>query len=454
MSAPARLSALDAAFVALDSPDAPFVIGSVLMLDRGIALARLRAYTEAALALAPRYRQRLGRIPLLGHPVWVDDDRFAIEHHVLEVPPDLAAGGMDVSRTAAALLTRGLPPGRAPWQLWLMDLPGGRCALIAVVHHALVDGVSGMRLLQQLTSTGTETAAAATVPAPQPHPDRRRLLAGELRHRSAGLRMLAGVLARPAAAARALSGLLRQGLNPASDIGLNPRHTGPRRGIALAAFDLDDVAQVRAVFGVTVNDVLLAVVTGALRTLLADRGVAPDAQHDVRAMVPASTAPAGDHAIAGNRVAMLLAPLPVDEPDPVRRLQRIAATTRGLKSGSHQKSASELIIRLTDATSPRLLAGVLRLGLARRGFNLVVTNVPGPRDSLALLGAHVESITPIVNLWPHQALAVAALSYAGTLQVGVHADRAVVPELGPFAGAMTAALAELVRAAQAHPVAA
>jgi WS/DGAT/MGAT family acyltransferase len=454
MSAPVRLSALDAAFVALDSPDAPFVIGSVLVLDRRLDLHRLRAYTEAALALAPRYRQRLGRIPVLGHPVWIDDERFAIEQHVLEIPPDLAAGGQDVPRTAAALLTRGLPPGRAPWQLWLMDLPGGRSALIAVVHHALVDGVSGMRLLQQLTAPDTSAAATAAVPAPQPRPARRRLLAGELRHRVGELRALARGLAHPAAAARAMSGLLRQGLNPASDIGLNPRHTGPRRAIAIETFDLDDVALVRAAFGVTMNDVLLAVVTGALRALLAGRGVAPDAQHDVRAMVPASTAAPGDQAIAGNRVAMLLAPLPVDQPDPVRRLQRIAAATRALKSGAQQKSAGELMTRLSDATTPRLLAGVLRLGLARRGFNLVVTNVPGPPEALALLGARVESITPIVNLWPHQALAVAALSYAGRLQVGVHADRAVVPDLAPFAGALSSAFAELVGAARAHPVAA
>jgi WS/DGAT/MGAT family acyltransferase len=214
---------------------------------------------------------------------------------------------------------------------------------------------------------------------------------------------------------------------------------------------------VRRHFDATVNDVVLAVVSGALHRFLARRGVDVTRLSDFRAMVPASTHAAADPSVSGNKVAMLLTPLPVDEADPVRRIARVRATTRALKHASNQVAAGELLIRVSDVTAPSLMPAVLRLALRRRAFNLVVTNIPGPPFPLYLLGCRLRSFHPIVNLWPGQALGLAFFSYAGTLYCGLHADREAVAELDGLVADFDASLAELGDAARedgAPPIAA
>jgi diacylglycerol O-acyltransferase / wax synthase len=438
MSPPARLSALDAAFLGLESKSVPFVIGSILRFDRPIELARLRAWVDGALDGLPRYRQKIARIPVLGHPIWVDDDTFAVERHVLA-----AAGetGRDAEEVATEVLAHGLPPDRPPWQLWLVDGADGKSSIVTAVHHSLVDGVSGVQLLERLLSGVPREGEppGAHRPPPERPPPRYQLLAREIRQRARALAEVGAGLGRPSHVARAAVALVWRSLHPAVDIGLNPWHVGSTRSLAAATVDLDSLRRIRRAHGVTLNDVVLAAVTGALRQLLVQRGIDPDLARDVRAMVPVSTLRAGEQAVSGNRVALLLTPLPVDEPDPLRRLRRVAIATRELKQQSGQREAGELMVQLSDATTPGLLTATFRAALAMRAFNLVVTNIPGPPFPLYLMDARLDSITPFVNLWPHGALGIAVLSYQGRLSIGLQADRAIVADLRPFAR-------ELVRA--------
>jgi WS/DGAT/MGAT family acyltransferase len=445
MSPTERLNALEATFLGLESATVPFVIGSILRFDRRSELARLRATVEAALDGLPRYRQRRDRVPVLGHPIWIDDARFDIARHVLPSP----AGIGDPEALAAQLLAHPLPPDRPPWQLWLVDGADGSSSVVAVVHHCLVDGVSGIHLLERVLSGVPRDSDPPRIarPAPDEPQARGRLLAREIRQRAASLARLARSARRRPPPVRAAIDLVWQGLHPASDIGLNPRHTASGRATASASIELDSLRRIRRAYGVTLNDVVLAAVAGALRRLLLRRGVDPSLARDVRAMVPVSTLRAGDDAVSGNRVALLLAQLPVDEPDPVRRLRRTAAITADLKGRSGQREAGELLVQLSDATTPAVLIATFRLALALRAFNLVITNIPGPPFPLYLRDARVDSITPFVNLWPHCALSIAVLSYDRRLFIGMQADRAVIGDLFPVADDLLAALAELAEPA-------
>lgn len=442
MSPPERLSALDAAFIRLESKTVPFAIGSIFRYDRRIDLARLRAYVDAALDGLPRYRQRIGRLPIIGHPIWIDDRDFAVARHVLMVPD---AAGREPEEVAAGLLAHGLPLDRPPWQLWLLDGADGKSTIISVFHHALVDGVSGVLLLERLLRGAPDASEPPPPrrPGPEARPPAHRLLAGELRHRVRTLAHVGAGLGRPAHLVRAVADLLWRSLHPATDIGLNPRRLGPERVIASASVDLDSLRRIRRAHNVTLNDVVLAAVAGGLRQLLLARGIDPASARDVRAMVPVSTLRPGEDALSGNRVVLFLAALAVDEPDPVERLRRIATATSELKNRSGQREAGEVLVRLSDATTPALLTNTFRVTLALRAFNVIVTNIPGPPFPLFLMDARLESLTPIVNLWPHDGLAIAVMSYAGRMYVGLQADRAVIADLRPLARDILSSVAEL-----------
>lgn len=405
MSTAQRVPALESAFLALESRDVPFVFACILDLDRPVAVDALRSHVAGALENLPRYRQRIAR-DRLGRRVWVDDD-FDIARHVavttVAAPGDAAA----LERLAAGLLADELPAHHAPWLLWTVNgLAGGRGAVVAVVHHALVDGVAGVRLLEQILG------AATLDPAPLARPPRSRFatLREMMRWNNVA----------------ALARLLREGLVPASQLGINPRHTGRARAVATWTGRLADIKAIEHAFDVTNNDVVLAVVAGALERLVARRGVPLAGCDDVRVMVPVARH-GEEHATSGNKVVLLLAPLPFGTSDPVVRLLRVNEAMRALKSG-HRAGGGDLLVALSEATTPGILANVLRLALRMRAFNAIVTNVPGPRAHLSLLGARVTALVPIVNLWPHQALGIAVASYGGKISFGLQSDRAVISE--------------------------
>jgi WS/DGAT/MGAT family acyltransferase len=422
MVATHAMSAVESAFLGLESRTVPFVHASILSFDRPIPLDGLRAHVDAALADIPRYHHRIER-GRFGAAVWADDASYRIEHHVHAASVAAPGGTQELEDLAAQLLSSGLPAGHSPWRLWTVSgLADGRGAVIALFHHALVDGIAGFRLLEHvLRGRGVEPAPERGTPTPQG-----AALRELLSWRNVG----------------ALTQLLRDGLRPAAQLGINPRRTGAARAVASHTVALDAMKQIGGAFEATTNDVVLATVAGALRRFVIRRGVAPEKLIDVRAMVPVSRHARGASETTGNRVVLLLVRLPLDETDPVACLRRIAATTRELKAG-RTSTGGELLVALSEVTSPALLTGVLGLALEMRAFNLIVTNVPGPEQPLSLLGAKLTRIVPIVNLWPHQSLGVAVASYAGDMTFGIHTDRAVIPDIDVLRDDLAAAFDEL-----------
>jgi hypothetical protein len=168
-----------------------------------------------------------------------------------------------------------------------------------------------------------------------------------------------------------------------------------------------------------------------------------------RALVPANMRDAGQQGL-GNRVAFMLAELPVDEPDPIRQHQRVCAETQHHKSVSNELASTDFLERLDDGLGLGLVAGSFKLAIARRAFNLVVTNVPGPPMSLSLFGAKLLSIHPLVPLFTHQALGVAIFSYNGMLYFGLNADWDAIPDLNVIVDDLRESFDVLKEAAQLH----
>jgi WS/DGAT/MGAT family acyltransferase len=364
-------------------------------------------------------------------------------------------GERELDDLVAKLLTAGVPADHPPWRLWTIEgLADGRGALIALVHHALVDGVAGIGLLERLLRVAPEPAT----PGPRievqdrTRPPKRPLLervlergTADLRGRTAAWRRLATGL-EPRRHVTALFDLLRQALQPSSDLGLGVRRISRERRFATVTVGLDATKAIKRAFGVTVNDVLLACISGALRRYLAGRGVDPDRLTDVRAMVPVNRHARDEHATSGNRVTLLLVGLAVDEPDARTRLQRISELTSQLK---HEDiaGAGDMLVALSDLTWSGVLTNVFRIALWRRAFNLGITNVPGPPIPLYLLDARVTRLVPIMNLWPRMPIGIAIASYAGSVTISIDADAAAVPDPAPFVEELQRAFDELRAAA-------
>lgn len=446
MANPQRLSALEATFLKLSSAEVPFVPGCVLQLDRPLAVDALQDRLTSLLVEIPRYRQRIARAPLVGSLAWVDDGAFEIERHVRAVCVPAPGGQRELDELVGSLLMMPLPTEHPPWRLWTVEgLAGGRGALIAVVHHALVDGVAGIGLLERMLQVvpGLPKRRSLPHPPPRPRPILERIIQrveADVRGRTEAWRHLATELA-PARHAPQLVELLRQGLQPASDLGL-PAEISGERSFATLTFDLDAAKAIKRALHVTVNDVILACITGALRRFVARRGIDPTGLKDVRAMVPVSRHARDEHATSGNRVTLLLVPLPVDEHEPVAAVRRIARTTEALKRRD-VAGAGDVLCAISDLTWSGVLANVFRVALWRRAFNLIVTNVPGPTIPLYLLDARITRLVPILNLWPHVPIGIAIGSYAGSIAISIDADRASLPDLAPLVHDLRAAFAEL-----------
>lgn len=445
-----RLSALDATFLAIEDANVHMHVGAVAIFDArpltrpdgGLDFDRLRRLAGPALARSQRFRQRLAHVPLLGHPVWVDDEHFNLDYHLRHTALPAPGDERQLKRLAGRLLSQKLDLHKPLWELWFVEnLEGERCAVVTKIHHCMIDGISGVDLmgaLMQIAPTEAPAEGESThrwLPRPVPGPV--RLLGDELARRAglpldllrAGRRTLASPLrsldgARDAV--EAVSEILSPGLHAATPTPLNGP-IGPHRRFDWTEMALGDVKEVKNRLGGTVNDVVLAVVSGAMRTFLARRGVAVD-DLDFRAQVPVNVRAPREHGKLGNRVATLVARLPVHEPDLRRRYEDVVRTTSALKE-SKQVRGSELLETLGDWTAKELLAGIVRLTSQGLAFNMTVTNVPGPQEKAYLLDAPMHAIFPVVPLFSNQGVGIALFSYDGRLFWGFHACWDAVPDL-------------------------
>jgi diacylglycerol O-acyltransferase len=444
-----RLTALDESFLDIEDQNVHMHVGSVgifeggpvLRPDGGLDMERIRAFVNPALRRSQRFRQRLEEVPLLGRRVWVDDPRFNPDYHVRHTALPEPGDARSLKRLAARILSQKLDRGKPLWEIWFVEgLEDQRFAVISKVHHCMIDGISGVDLLAALMGFEPEVQVDSEDPGawlPRPAPGRVRLLADELRHRaSLGSQLLrAGrdALRRPREALGSASGSLGNlrdavfgGLGSASPTPLN-EPIGPYRRFDWTRFDLAAAQEIKNKHGGTLNDVVLAVVAGAMRSFLQQRGLRPAAL-DFRALLPVSVRRRAERGRLGNRVAFMVARLPVDDADPRRRLERVTRTTGELKR-SGQVRGSELLEWASDRVLPSLVPFLMRLAARQRAYNMVVTNVPGPPRPTYLLGARMLDAYPLVPLFSNQALGIALFSYADALYWGLNADWDAVPDL-------------------------
>jgi len=446
-----RLTALDSAFLELESPSVHMHVGSVGIFepgpvvddDGGLQFDRILELCEAGLARAPRFRQKLARIPVIRHPVWVDDEHFNLLYHVRHTALPAPGDERRLKRLVGRIMSEKLDASRPMWELWFVEgLEDRRFAVVSKVHHCLIDGISGVDLLGAFMGPDPEHRLEPVeyrwMPRPAPGPV--QLLTDEAWRRvSAPTRLLSGLSRSMGSPGRAIddavhtaSGFfegLGRALTPASESPFNVP-IGPHRRFDWTHFDMSAIREVRSQLGATLNDVVLACVAGGVRSFLEARGV-DVSEIDFRAFVPVSTRTEGQRGKLGNRVSMLVANLPVSVKDPRRRVARVIEEMRHLKT-SGQAEGNEWLEEISDLTIGALITGMSRLAASRRAYNVVVTNVPGPPVPIYLNGARLLESYPLVPLFENQALGIALFSYDGGLYWGFNSDWDALPDLHDF----------------------
>jgi WS/DGAT/MGAT family acyltransferase len=455
-----RLTRLDASFLYLEEPDTPMHVGGVLILEAPSGgVDALAALVEARLALVPRYRQRVAEVPgHLANPVWVDDPEFDIDYHVRRNGLPRPGTEGQLLDLVSRLTSRPLDRTRPLWEMYLVDgLPNRRVAVITKTHPALVDGLSAIDIGQVLLDVEPDAPApGAGEWRPQRPPNGAQLVWQALdeyvRRPSVIVDAARGAVTDVRSTAARLTGVAggllrtaRKTLLPAPSSPLNAP-VGRQRLIAVSRVELDDVKKIRKAHGGTVNDVLLTVVTGALREWLLSRGEPVVGGTAVRALVPVSMQ--DEDPAAGNRVSSYLVDLPVGEPNPRVRLARLSFAMQGIAQHGQSVGADSLIA-LTGFAPPTLHALGARAarGLSRRLFNLVVTNVPGPQFPLYAAGSRMLEVFPVVPLARGQGLSIGMTSYNGRVYFGLNAERDSVGDVDVLADLIEQEVGELVEAA-------
>jgi WS/DGAT/MGAT family acyltransferase len=444
-----RLTTLDASFLHLESSTTPMHIGSLAVLDGasffdehgGFRLDSVRRQVASRLHLLPRFRRRVQFVPLgQGRPVWVDDAAFDIADHVRLVVLPPPGNRAQLVALCERLHMRLLDRRRPLWELWFVGgLDDGNVALFQKLHHALVDGVSGVDVAAVLfdLEPGSEAADAGPTWHPVPAPSAQRLLLDAWLERArqplelaqAGVRAAwhgPWQLGRTALQTSAsLAGLVRPD-HRASSSSLN-RRVGPHRRLVTVDESLDAVHRAAHLFDATVNDVVLAAVTGGLRRLLVRRSEPVHKLH-LRVLVPVSVRADGEHGDLGNKVTSLFVPLPVEMPSAIERLDRVRRTMASLKD-HNEADGNEVLLEATDYLPPNVTAALSRMVHHQSLVNVVVTNIPGPARPLYFMGAEVLEVVPVVPLGGNLTVGIAVLSYRGSLTIAVHADPDACPDL-------------------------
>jgi diacylglycerol O-acyltransferase len=452
---PARLSALDAAFLSLESDDAPMHVGWAALFappadGPAPSFDAISRHIEGRLHRAPRYRQRLAEVPLgLDDPVWVDDEQFDIARHVLHAAHD------DFGALVDEVMSTPLQHGRALWELWIADgLPDGRLGVVGKAHHCLVDGLAAVELMALLLDATPEPEPAnGDGWLPRSVPSSVAMVGDAFANQAAKaltlarlplswMRDPAALLELPGQAWRVAQAVVHtaQPLAPPSHLnGAMP----PTRHLARLSRPFEDLQTIKRHFGTTVNDVLLSASAGALRLLHAERDESPG---DVRAMVPVSVQAPGED--WGNRIVFLFLALPCDEPDPVWRLRDIHVAMRERKRGGEPEGADMLFEAISYA--PRGIRRIASKVLASpRLSNLTISNIPGPKVPLYLMGCEVEHAYPIVPLTGGHGISIGMTTIHGRACFGIYAQADLADDADRIARGIDESIDELLALAGA-----
>jgi WS/DGAT/MGAT family acyltransferase len=460
-----RLTAVDASFLVREA-GTHMHIGGVLVFE-GPPPARedFEEHVSSRLRLVPRYRQKLAHPRLeMGRPMWIDDPSFNLVYHVRHSALPSPGSEHELRQLVGRIFSQRLDRSKPLWEIWLVEgFERDRFAVISKVHHSLVDGVSGVDLTTVMFDTapeGTPDLAADEPWRPNPEPSDRELVAEGIK----GLVKLPFGLARKAAsmvahpsttlgnvreAAEGMGEVVWSMVNPAPKTPLNG-NIGTHRRVLWVETSLADLKDIKDGLGGTVNDVFLTVVASALQKWLHSRGIRTEGLQ-LRGCVPVSIRPRGEESALGNRITMMMGPLPVYAKSPRERYRIVRESMAGLKE-SKQAQGAEMIANLQDFAPPTILAQASRLNFSNRFYNLLVTNVPGPQFPIYLLGRELLQLRPVAFLAPRNSLAVAIMSYNGSVFINLIGDYDAMPDLDRLAEYVQESIDELSElAAEAAP---
>ncbi|MBI5504421.1 MAG: wax ester/triacylglycerol synthase family O-acyltransferase [Deltaproteobacteria bacterium] len=452
-----RLGALDSFFLDCESDTNPMHIGAVCIFEAGragsrpLSISRLRRHVESRLNSIPRYRQCIKRVPVEGHPVWVDAENFRIEDHVRALALPAPQSCARLEETVSWIFSQPLTRVRPLWEMWLIEgLEDGAVALACKVHHCMADGLGGASLMCAILGTEPFAETGTAEPwTPRRCPGEVELMGSAIAARVRGAASLARrastqlatspseVLDEGARMGTALRALAEAALSPSVETPFDGDPGASHRFLWWSA-PIEEIKGIGRRLGGTVNDVALALVSEAFAQTTT--GVPRDAA--LRVFCPVAASQAASSQTLGNRVAGMLIDLPVGERSIRARWKSVlAATRKGKDSGAIQ--GTFLIEEFANAVAPSLLSTLERAFRNVGAFNLVVTNVPGPPMPLYLFGHKMVGVFPLVPLFAHQSLGIAIFSYDGTLFWGFHADATRIDAVRQLRHALAVALERL-----------
>jgi diacylglycerol O-acyltransferase / wax synthase len=474
------LTGLDAAFLSFETPNAPLQVGAVLVFEApgkqflfsdSARFGFAKRLIEQRLHLAPPLRRRAVGVPFgIGQPVWIEDPEMELDAHVKRARLPTPGGTEELSEVVAELLARPLDRSRPLWEMVMTEgLEDGRSALLVKMHHAILDGVSGASLMASFLDLGPrprEIEPPDSAWEPEKVPSAASLVGRALRSAIQEPRLAAGAVHR---SLRVLTELADQNRRLAAGGSALPQSpfraprtslNGPvstRRSFAMGALSLADVKLVGRTFGATVNDVMLAVFGGALRTLLERRG--EDVDGPLVAMVPVSTragvsADTGDGGAPslGNKVSAMLVSLATTIGDPIERLAAVSASSRAAKGRTEVLGSrviddwAQLIVPALSTRAARLVSNLKLFEKVAPLFNVTISNVPGPQFELWFGGSRIEALYPIGPLVDGVGLNITAMSYMGGIYVGMLGCRRLVPDVDSLPELLECNLAQLLSA--------
>ncbi len=459
-----HMSTLDAEFLYLEDGVVQMHIGSCAVFEGPAPpFEEFVALTESKLPLVPRYRQKVREVPLgFGRPVWVDDPHFTMDYHVRHTALPEPGGAEQLRRLMGRIMSQPLDRSRPLWETWIVEgLEDGRWAAISKVHHSIVDGVSGVEMINALLDLEPDAPVAEIEPwEPEHQPEAVSLVADSISGFVGAMARRTGSIAismtRPEwwrsglrGTGKALSTVTGT-MQSEAPTGMDGP-IGPHRRWDWTVVSLDDIKKIKTELGGTVNDVMLSAIAGGFRTLVEARGEDPD-DFGVRTLVPVSVRAEDHHGEFNNQVSAMIGELPVGIADPRERFAAVHEQMAELKT-SNEAEIGETITDLSDLAFPGLLAlgsrATVRFLASRegqRGVNTVTTNVPGPQFPLYALGRRMVGYYPYVPIFHGMRVGVAILSYDGQAAFGVTGDYESMPDIGVLARGIQDSVAELLKA--------
>jgi diacylglycerol O-acyltransferase len=461
-----RLSGLDASFLYLETPTMHMHVALVAVLDPaqmpdGYDYERVHRFIDQGVRTQPQLQRRLVEVPMqIDHPVWLDEPHFDTLHHIRRIVCPAPGTESQLAALVGRIMSTPLDRGRPLWEAWVIEgLEGGRFALVAKVHHAITDGVAGTQILSALFSASPhaepKTAPAASAEAPdEPIPSEVDLLRDAVLARIARPKEIVRMFKRTS---NAVKDFYERRKSPEHQAGATvfdsprTRWNGPlsaQRAAAFSRVPLADVKLIRKAFGASANEVVLAICAGALRQYLEARGELPLAP--LVAACPIATRVRGT---TGNRVSAMVTSLATNLESPAERLLEIRAVTRNAKQ-EHDALGGDLIRSWAELATPGLVTTAARIyskyrlaELHRPIFNLMISNVPGPRVPIYFAGAQLVGAYPLGPISEGAGLNITVMSYAQHVDFGFVTSPSLIDDVEVLAGLIPGAARELYESA-------